>query len=109
MFSRKFATALKSSLATIKQDRATAHTPAVVAITQALQALHDEAERTGPVISISETGSSIEISCGLARIVMKVDGSIELRGVDITIRGSGELDIEASGHVTVKGSTVDIN
>jgi len=40
---------------------------------------------------------------------MKKDGTIHIKGKDITIEGSGKISVKASSDVTVKGSKVGIN
>jgi Cytochrome P450 len=51
-----------------------------------------------------EPGDVRTISVGDASLVMKKDGTIELRGKDITIRASGRIDIRAAGDLALKGS-----
>ena len=48
----------------------------------------------------------ISITTGDASIVMKKDGTITIQGKNITIKGSGKIDIEASGDMTLKGSKI---
>ena len=40
---------------------------------------------------------------------MKKDGTIIIKGKDITIDGSGKINVKASSDVVVKGSKVGIN
>ena len=56
----------------------------------------------GPV----ESSDVKSIIVGEAALVMKKDGTIELRGKDITIRASGKIDIRASRDLTLKGSKI---
>jgi type VI secretion system secreted protein VgrG len=54
-------------------------------------------------------GDSISLSCGSASIVLKKDGTITLKGKDITLQGSGKINAKASGDVVLKGSSVKSN
>jgi type VI secretion system secreted protein VgrG len=49
------------------------------------------------------------IKCGDAELKMKKDGTIELIGKDITIKGSGKIAVKADGDVILKGSKVAQN
>jgi type VI secretion system secreted protein VgrG len=40
---------------------------------------------------------------------MKKDGTIEIKGKDITITGSGEINVKASKNVNAKGQKVLLN
>jgi type VI secretion system secreted protein VgrG len=40
---------------------------------------------------------------------MKKDGTITIKGKDITVDGSGKINVKASGDVVIKGSKVGIN
>jgi hypothetical protein len=44
------------------------------------------------------------INVGDASLVMKKDGTIELRGKDIAIRASGRIEIKAATDLVLKGS-----
>jgi type VI secretion system secreted protein VgrG len=43
-----------------------------------------------------EAGDSIELVVGSAKLIMKKDGSIILSGHDITINGSGTVNVKSS-------------
>ncbi len=51
-------------------------------------------------------GDSIVIKTGSASISMKKDGTITISGKDITIKGSGEIDVKANKDVVIKGKNV---
>jgi type VI secretion system secreted protein VgrG len=40
---------------------------------------------------------------------MKKDGTITIKGKNITINGSGKINVKASSDVVIKGSKVGIN
>jgi type VI secretion system secreted protein VgrG len=56
-----------------------------------------------------DAGDQIVLVTGSASIVMKKDGSITLKGKDITIEGSGKINIKASSDVAIKGSKITQN
>lgn len=52
---------------------------------------------------------SITLKTGSAQIVMKKDGTIIIEGKDITVKGSGKINIKASSDVIIKGSKINEN
>ena len=58
---------------------------------------------------VIDAGDSVTIKTGDASITMKKDGTIQIKGKDITINGSGKVNVKASSDVVVKGSKVGIN
>ena len=55
---------------------------------------------------VINAGDSISITTGSASITMKKDGTIAISGKDISIEGSGKINIKASSDVIVKGSKI---
>jgi len=53
-----------------------------------------------------DAGDQITIQTGSASITMKKDGTITITGKDVTIEGSGKINIKASSDVVIKGSKV---
>jgi type VI secretion system secreted protein VgrG len=53
-----------------------------------------------------EVGDSITFKTGSAVILMKKDGTINIKGKDITIEGSGKINVKASSDMTLKGSKI---
>jgi len=51
-------------------------------------------------------GDQISITTGKASILMKKDGTITIKGKDITIDGSGKITVKASKNVIIKGKKV---
>jgi type VI secretion system secreted protein VgrG len=49
---------------------------------------------------------SISITTGSASITMKKDGTITIKGKDITIEGSGKINAKASNNIVMKGSKI---
>lgn len=48
----------------------------------------------------------ITFKCGSSSIVMKKDGTITIKGKDITLKGSGKITAKASGNLTLKGQKI---
>ena len=55
---------------------------------------------------VIDAGDSVTIKTGSASITMKKDGTITIKGKDITIDGSGKINVKASSDVVIKGSKV---
>ena len=55
---------------------------------------------------VIDAADSISIKTGDASITMKKDGTITIKGKDITIDGSGKINVKASSDVIVKGSKI---
>jgi type VI secretion system secreted protein VgrG len=64
--------------------------------------------KVGKALAI-EAGDEISLITGDASITMKKDGTIQLKGKDITLEGSGKINIKASSDITMKGSKVTQN
>ncbi|MFK8017522.1 MAG: type VI secretion system Vgr family protein [Gammaproteobacteria bacterium] len=58
---------------------------------------------------VINAGDSITLKTGSATISMKKDGTIQIKGKDITIQGSGKINAKASGAITLKGSKINQN
>src|SRR5207247_909150 len=54
-------------------------------------------------------GDQIQLQTGDASLIMKKDGTIEIKGKDIKITGSGKINIKADSDIVVKGSSVKTN
>ncbi len=64
--------------------------------------------KIGKDLSI-EAGDSISLKTGSAVITMKKDGTITIEGKDITVQGSGKINVKASSDITMKGSKINQN
>ncbi len=53
-----------------------------------------------------EAVDEIKLVVGQASLVMKKDGTIEISGGNITLKGSGKINVKATGEVKIKGSKV---
>jgi len=73
--------------------------------TRAVQVGKDDSLQVGKNL-VFDAGDSITIKTGDASISMKKDGSVTIKGKDITINGSGKINVKASGDVVLKGSKV---
>ena len=58
---------------------------------------------------VIDAGDQITIQTGSASITMKKDGTITIKGKDISVQGSGKIDIKASSDVVIKGSKISQN
>jgi type VI secretion system secreted protein VgrG len=56
-----------------------------------------------------DAADSITLTTGSASITMKKDGTITIKGKDITLEGSGKINVKASSDVIIKGSKVQQN
>lgn len=65
----------------------------------------DQSTSVGKNLSIT-AGDSITITTGSASIAMKKDGTITIKGKDITIEGSGKINAKASSDIIMKGSKI---
>jgi type VI secretion system secreted protein VgrG len=51
----------------------------------------------------------ITFRTGDASLIMKKNGDIQLKGNNITVNGSGKVNVKASSDVNIKGSNVKGN
>jgi type VI secretion system secreted protein VgrG len=65
----------------------------------------DDSLNVGKNLTIT-AGDSITIKTGSASITMKKDGTITIKGKDITIDGSGAINAKASKNIVMKGSKI---
>ena len=76
--------------------------------TRKTQVAQDDQLKVGKKLVI-DAGDAITLQTGSASIEMKKDGTITIKGKDITINGSGKINIKASSDVVIKGSKVSQN
>ena len=55
---------------------------------------------------VIDAGDSVTIKTGSASISMKKDGTIVIKGKDITVEGSGKINVKASSDIVMKGSKI---
>jgi type VI secretion system secreted protein VgrG len=72
---------------------------------RATQVAKDDALKVGKNLVI-DAGDAVTIKTGSASITMKKDGTITIKGKDITIDGSGKINVKASSDVVIKGSKI---
>ncbi|MBI2732823.1 MAG: type VI secretion system tip protein VgrG [Aquabacterium sp.] len=70
-----------------------------------LQVSGNEAIKVGKNLII-EAADSISITTGSASITMKKDGTIIIKGKDVTVEGSGKINVKASSDMVLKGSKI---
>ena len=56
-----------------------------------------------------DAGDAIVLKTGDASITMKKDGTILIKGKNITIQGSGKITVKADGNIVMKGDNVNQN
>jgi type VI secretion system secreted protein VgrG len=72
---------------------------------RATQVAKDDALKVGKNLVI-DAGDSISLKTGSASITMKKDGTITIKGKDITVEGSGKINVKASSDIVMKGSKI---
>ncbi|HUL63363.1 MAG TPA: type VI secretion system tip protein TssI/VgrG [Burkholderiaceae bacterium] len=65
----------------------------------------DDALTVGKNLVI-DAADSVTIKTGSASITMKKDGTIVIKGKDITVEGSGKINVKASSDIVMKGSKI---
>jgi type VI secretion system secreted protein VgrG len=55
---------------------------------------------------VIDAGDQVVIKTGQASITMKKDGTITIQGKDITIKGSGKINVDASNNIIMKGQKI---
>jgi type VI secretion system secreted protein VgrG len=55
---------------------------------------------------VVKAADEVSITTGDASITMKKDGTIVIKGKDITIEGSGKINVKASSDIVMKGSKI---
>lgn len=73
--------------------------------TRSVEIGKDDSLRIGKKF-VLDAGDEITIKTGDASISMKKDGTIKIKGKDITIDGSGKINVKAGSDVVLKGSKV---
>ena len=58
---------------------------------------------------VLKAGDSITLTCGDATLQLKKDGTIVMQGKDLTLKGSGKINVNASSDVIIKGSKIGQN
>jgi len=65
----------------------------------------DDTVQIGKSLTINAT-DTITIKVGSASITMQKDGTVQIKGKDITVNGSGDIVGKASGNMTLKGQKI---
>ncbi len=64
---------------------------------------------SGLDLTLQDDDPVVSLKVGDASLTMKKDGTIELKGKDVTIEGSGKVTLKADSDLTLKGAKVNIN
>ena len=67
--------------------------------------LDNDTLEVGKTLTIT-VGDQITLKTGKAVLVMKKDGTVTINGKDISIDGSGKIDVKAKGNITQKGQKI---
>jgi uncharacterized protein involved in type VI secretion and phage assembly len=70
------------------------------------KATSDFSLKTDGKLGVTANGSEITITCGGGSIAVKQDGSITIKGTQITVDASAKLALTSSGVVQVRGSQI---
>lgn len=73
-----------------------------------VQIADDSAFNVGKTYTL-EAKDSITLKCGSAEIIMKKDGTINIKGKDVSIDASGKISGKASSDIKFKGSKIHQN
>ena len=58
---------------------------------------------------ILDVTDEITLKCGDAQVTMKKDGTITIKGKDISLTASGKINAKADGNITMKGAKINQN
>ncbi|MDQ2695986.1 MAG: type VI secretion system tip protein VgrG [Pseudomonadota bacterium] len=76
-----------------------------VGLTRAVTVGRSQDVSIGKTLTI-DAGEQIVIRTGKASITLKKDGTISIQGKDITIKGSGGINVKADKNVVIKGKKI---
>ena len=65
----------------------------------------DQTVKIGKTLTY-DVADQITIKTGKASITMKKDGTITIEGKDITVKGSGAINVKASKDIVMKGKKI---
>ena len=81
--------------------------PQIEHLNKVVKLLWNEVEQLRQFISVAH--NQVVVKIGEASIVLKPNGSIEIKGREITVAGSGRVAVKASGDLVLKGSKIQQN
>ena len=58
---------------------------------------------------VLDVTDEITLKCGDAQVTMKKDGTITIKGKDISLTASAKINAKADGNVTIKGAKINQN
>ena len=76
-------------------------------LTKVVKVLRHKLERLERVISFSR--NQVTIQTGSASVELKVDGTIEIKGMNITLQAIGRINVKSDGTLTLKGAKIEEN
>ncbi len=75
-------------------------------LTRHVRALWHHVQRLEGKVTVGANGADVVVRNGGSSITLRYDGTILIKGKDITIEGSGRIAAKASGELTLRGSKV---
>lgn len=69
----------------------------------------DAVFRSNKNLLLEAADATITLKVGKSELILKKDGTINMKGKDIVLKASGDLTIEAGGTLTQKGSKINQN
>jgi len=81
--------------------------PQIEHLNKVVKLLWSEVEQLRRFISVAN--NQVVVKIGESSIVLKPNGSIDVKGREITVAGSGRVAVKASGELVLKGSKIQQN
>ncbi len=98
MFSKDFFQDLNNATANMAQDKQLAYHK------KHIQVLWNHIERLEELIDIK--GGQVTIKNGDASVILKKDGTIVIKGRNISVEGNGRIDVKSGGDLVLKGAKI---
>jgi hypothetical protein len=98
MFSKDFVQGLENATVNMAQDKQLAYHK------KHIQVLWNHIERLEELISIE--GGQVTIKHGDASVVLRKDGTIVIKGRNISVEGNGRIEVKSAGDLALKGAKI---
>mgnify|MGYP000955016722 CR=1 FL=1 len=80
------------------------HERQIKLLTCAVLALTEEVQRLSAIIS--GENATINFTTGSSSLQMRKDGTITLKGKDITLEATGRINVKSAGHLNLRGQKI---